>query len=162
MSTWYIGGLNLEQPQFEFQRSSKGSGYVRPRKQSKTTVSPLSQVTSWPLNGNESLKIEVQCRNHWSYSTLKSQQLHNRSSLCFWILAPYYYHQVTVQNGMETTDGEQESAEKILFDLSKSVICVQEVSDKSTDNKVDEASAENSATSETTSDSLKSVDMVYF
>lgn len=69
---------------------------------------------------------------------------------------------MTVQNGMETTDGEQESAEKILFDLSKSVICVQEVSDKSTDNKVDEASAENSATSETTSDSLKSVDMVYF
>lgn len=60
-----------------------------------------------------------------------------------------------------TVDGpEQVPAEKVLFDLSKSIICVDEVSDKSSPDKA-EGTAESSPTSETTYDSSKSVDMVF-
>lgn len=68
---------------------------------------------------------------------------------------------MTVQNAIATRkDGDKEEpAEKILFDLSKSIICIEEVSDKGAADRA-EGSAESSAASETTFDSSKSVDMV--
>ncbi|XP_031388545.1 uncharacterized protein LOC116201439 isoform X2 [Punica granatum] len=98
----------------------------RPRKHSKTSGSSLSRGVSWPLDGSESLKIEV-----------------------------------TVQNGIKAgkDHDKEEPAEKILFDLSKSIISIKEVSDKIAADKA-EGSAESSAASETTFDSSKSVDMI--
>lgn len=67
--------------------------------------------------------------------------------------------QVTEQNAIATRkDDDQEPVEKILFDLSKSITCIEEVSDKVADKA--EGSAESSAASGTTFDSSKSVDMV--
>lgn len=68
--------------------------------------------------------------------------------------------QVTVGNAVTAIkDHDQEPAEKICLDLSKSIACIEEVSDKTAADKA-EGSAESSAASKTTFDSSKSVDMV--
>ncbi|KAI4368642.1 hypothetical protein MLD38_017177 [Melastoma candidum] len=106
-------------------------GDKRPSKLSETDTINLSLgEKSWPLKGSYSLEYEA------------SLQLGNGSSSC--------------QHEIKYTV-KQEPPEKILFDLSKAVSVVKEVPEK-TPTKA-EGSPESTATSETTFDSSKSVDM---
>nr|APD28008.1 dehydration-responsive element-binding protein 2-03 [Eucalyptus gunnii] len=104
----------------------------RPKKHSKTSSSLSPGARSSPVQENESLEFELSLRSGTGISS--------------------------PQNNTEE-DLKQEPAENILLDLSKSAICVEEVSDKTTVEKA-EGSAESSATSDTTFDSSKSVDMI--
>ncbi|KAK3443622.1 hypothetical protein EUGRSUZ_B03724 [Eucalyptus grandis] len=104
----------------------------RPKKHSKTSSSLSPGARSSPVQESESLEFELSLRSGTGISN--------------------------PQNNTEE-DLKQEPAENILLDLSKSAICVEEVSDKTTVEKA-EGSAESSATSDTTFDSSKSVDMI--
>ncbi|KAI3419088.1 uncharacterized protein J3R85_013434 [Psidium guajava] len=104
----------------------------RPKKHSKTGTSLSPGARSSPLKESESLEFELSLQ---SGNEIPGPR-HNTEE-----------------------DLKQEPAENILLDLSKSVVCVEEVSDKTTVEKA-EGSAESSATSDTTFDSSKSVDMI--